>query len=62
MTYDGTREAKGIRVYVDGRPRSMHVLLDELNQTFEAKEPLRIGGGGGPAGRFRGALDEVSHL
>jgi hypothetical protein len=59
VTYDGTREAKGIRVYVDGRPRTLHVLLDELNQTFEAKEPLRIGGGGGPNGRFHGALAEV---
>jgi hypothetical protein len=59
VSYDGTREAKGVRIYVDGRPRAIHVLLDELNQTFEAKEPLRIGGGGGPSGRFHGALDEV---
>jgi mono/diheme cytochrome c family protein len=59
VTYDGTREAKGIRIYVDGRRRAIRVLLDELNQTFETKEPLRIGGGGGPAGRFHGALDEV---
>ncbi len=60
VSYDGTREAKGIHIFVDGRPRTIHVLLDELNQTFEAKEPLRIGGGGGPSGRFHGALDEVS--
>lgn len=59
VTYDGTREARGVRIYVDGRPRAIHVQLDELNQSFEAKEPLRIGGGGGPAGRFHGALDEV---
>ena len=30
------------------------MLLDELNQSFETKEPLRIGGGGGPDRRFRG--------
>jgi hypothetical protein len=59
VTYDGTREAKGIAIYIDGRPRTIHVQLDELNQTFEAKEPFRIGGGGGPGARFRGALDEV---
>ena len=39
--------------------RRVHVHLDELNQSFDTKEPLRIGGGGGPAGRFHGALDEV---
>jgi mono/diheme cytochrome c family protein len=59
VTYDGTREAKGIGIYVDGRPRTIHVHLDELNQTFDVKEPLRIGGGGGSAGRFHGALDEI---
>ncbi len=55
-TYDGTREANGIRLYVDGRPAALHVNLDELNQSFDGKEPLRIGGGGGPGGRFHGAL------
>ena len=30
----------------------MTVLLDELNQTFETKQPLRIGAGGGPEARF----------
>jgi len=59
VTYDGTRVANGIRIHVDGLPRAIQVNLDELNQSFESKEPLRIGGGGGPDGRFRGALDEV---
>ena len=35
------------------------VLLDELNQTFLTKEPLRIGAGGGREGRFVGAIDDV---
>jgi hypothetical protein len=34
-------------------------LLAELNQPFNVKEPLRIGGGGGPQMRFRGKIDEV---
>ncbi|MGD9723162.1 MAG: DUF1553 domain-containing protein [Pirellulales bacterium] len=58
VTYDGTRVAPGIRVYVDGQERPFKVLLDELNQTFNSKEPLRIGGGG-RSGPFRGALDNV---
>jgi mono/diheme cytochrome c family protein len=58
-SYDGSREADGIRLYVDGQPQQAEVLLDELNQTFTTKEPLRIGGGGGPAMRFRGQIDEV---
>jgi hypothetical protein len=58
ITYDGSRVAAGVKIYVDGRPRTMTVLLDELNQTFSTKEPLRIGGGGaGP--RFKGLLDDV---
>src|SRR4030095_14022553 len=34
-------------------------LLAELNQPFNVKEPLRIGGGGGPQMRFRGNIDEI---
>lgn len=59
MTYDGSRVAGGIRVYIDGQPRKLRVHLDDLNQSFENAQPLRIGGGGGPAGRFHGALDDV---
>src|SRR5262249_44586791 len=58
-TYDGSRVAAGVKVYVDGRPQKLKVLLDELNQTFATKEPLRVGGGGGPEGRFRGAVADV---
>ncbi len=57
VTYDGSRLADGIRVYVDGQPIPMDVKLDRLNQTFAmATEPLRIGGGQSP---FVGALDDV---
>jgi len=58
-TYDGSRVADGVELYIDGQPQQLTVLLDELNQSFATKEPLRIGGGGGPEGRYRGALDEV---
>lgn len=59
VTYDGSRVAAGIKVYVNGEPQPTEVLLDELNQSFAVKEPLRIGGGEGPGGRFVGSLDEV---
>ena len=36
------------------------VLLDELNQSFQTKEPLRIGAGGGSESRFLGAIGEAS--
>jgi hypothetical protein len=59
VTYDGSRVAAGVRVYIDGRLEKVKVLLDELNQSFAAKEPLRIGAGGGPDERFRGGIGDV---
>ncbi len=58
-TYDGSRTAAGIRLYVDGKLQAPDVLLDELNQPINTKQPLRIGGGGGPAANFRGQLKDV---
>jgi hypothetical protein len=58
-TYDGSRVAAGVKVYIDGRPEKLRALLDDLNQSFETKEPFRIGGGGGPVGRFHGAIQDV---
>lgn len=58
-TYDGSRVAEGVKLYVDGRLQAPNVLLDELNQTFATKQPLAIGGGGGPEMRFRGGIDQV---
>jgi len=51
--------ADGVRLYVDGDNQKLTVLLDELNQSFDSKEPLRIGAGGGLQARFRGLIDEV---
>jgi hypothetical protein len=59
ITYDGSRVAAGVKVYVNGKPAAVRVLLDELNQTFLTKEPFRIGAGGGPASRFEGAIGAV---
>jgi mono/diheme cytochrome c family protein len=59
LTYDGSRMADGIRIYLNGRPLELTVHLDDLNQSFAAKEPLRIGAGLGLANRFHGLIDEV---
>jgi Protein of unknown function (DUF1553)/Protein of unknown function (DUF1549)/Concanavalin A-like lectin/glucanases superfamily/Planctomycete cytochrome C len=59
VTYDGSRLAAGVKVYIDGAEAKTTTLLDELNQSFQTKEPLRIGSGGGPDSRFHGLVDEV---
>jgi mono/diheme cytochrome c family protein len=59
VTYDGSRLACGVKVYLDGKPEPLRVALDELNQSFQTKEPLRIGYGGGPASRFAGLIEDA---
>jgi len=59
VSYDGSRLADGIRLYLDGKPVPLKVNFDFINQSFKSTEPLRIGGGGGPAGRFTGLIDDV---
>jgi hypothetical protein len=58
FTYDGSRVAGGIQIYVDGTPRRLKVLLDDLNQSFQTRAPFRIGGGGTDE-RFEGPIDDV---
>jgi Protein of unknown function (DUF1553)/Concanavalin A-like lectin/glucanases superfamily len=56
-TYDGSRTAAAVRLYIDGKPEKLRVLLDDLNQTFQTNEPFRVGSGYGE--RFRGRLGDV---
>ncbi len=58
-TYDGSRIADGVKIYVDGVSQKLRVNLDDLNQSFDTKEPLRIGAGGGPENRFHGQMRDV---
>jgi mono/diheme cytochrome c family protein len=60
VTYDGSRLASGVKVFLNAELEPLNVLLDELNQTFHTKEPLRFGAGGGPGNRYVGAIDEPS--
>jgi hypothetical protein len=59
VSYDGSRLAVGVKVYLDGVEAKTATLFDELNQSFQTKEPFRIGSGGGPDARFDGLVDEV---
>ena len=59
VSYDASRLASGVKVFIDGVETPKRVLLDELNQTFQSKEPFRIGSGGGKTSRFRGRIDDV---
>jgi len=58
-SYDGSRLASGVQLYIDGQPQQIKVNLDELNQSFATKEPFRIGAGTADAVRFKGAIDDV---
>jgi hypothetical protein len=44
FTYDGSKLAAGLTVYVDGKPERLKILVDELNQDFVVKEAIRLGG------------------
>ncbi|MBL68288.1 MAG: hypothetical protein CMO74_07545 [Verrucomicrobiales bacterium] len=60
VTFNGHPIPEGVRVFVNGRAQKLRVNLDMLNQDFAANaDPLRIGAGGGPVPRFKGAIDEV---
>jgi len=57
FSYDGSRVADGIKIYLNGALQKLKVNLDDLNQSFNNKEPFRIGAGG--ASRFHGVIDDV---
>ena len=48
VTYDGSRVAAGVKVYLDGKLAPLSVLLDELNQSFVTKAAAADRRGGGP--------------
>jgi hypothetical protein len=59
VTYDGSRTADGVHLYIDGKSDKVNVLLDDLTSATKAKEPLRIGAGAGRANRFQGRMQDV---
>ena len=61
VTYDGSRKAKGLRVFCDAVPTTLEVRRDSLDGSIKNNEPLRIGRRDSGLG-FYGLLDEVRLL
>jgi hypothetical protein len=60
VSYDGTRSADGVKVFLDGVEQQFNIALDDFNNqayTGVVRDPLRIGGGGGV--RFQGQIADV---
>jgi hypothetical protein len=58
VTYDGSSKAKGVHLYVDGKPAEVDATHDSLTDTIRTEKPLRIGRRN-PSAPFRGMIDEV---
>ncbi|MFO0867939.1 MAG: DUF1553 domain-containing protein [Pirellulales bacterium] len=58
MTYDGSRQAAGVRLYVDGHACELEIATDQLRGTLLTDQPLHIGRRHASA-PFRGRLDDV---
>ncbi|MFO0946597.1 MAG: DUF1553 domain-containing protein [Planctomycetota bacterium] len=57
-SYDGSKFAAGVRIYIDGKPVKTRILSDNLNNNIGNDQPLRLGEGG-TAGPFRGEIDDL---
>lgn len=55
-TYDGTRVADSIRLYINGGLVRQKSNLDGINQSFASDEPVRIGAGNA---NFHGLIDDA---
>ena len=42
-TYDGSSQAAGIKIYVDGQPQEVEISANQLNNTIRAAVPLKVG-------------------
>ncbi|MBI2689407.1 MAG: DUF1553 domain-containing protein [Acidobacteria bacterium] len=58
VTYDGSRYASGVKLYIDGQLAALDVQLDALNQDFRRPGKLTFGGGGGWENKFEGEIAE----
>ncbi len=43
VTYDGSKKAAGVKVYVNGQPRETTVQADSLQNTIHTEVPLKLG-------------------
>ncbi|HYO81102.1 MAG TPA: DUF1553 domain-containing protein [Bryobacteraceae bacterium] len=59
VSYDGSRIAEGVAVYVDGKRQPVTVIVDAINQDFRTNEPLRAGGHVGAGKKYRGSVHSL---
>lgn len=57
-TYDGSRSAAGVRIFVDGIEQELEITHDTLTGTIKTDKPLRIGRRRDSA-PFQGIIDEL---
>jgi len=58
VTYDGSKKARGVQIYVDGKPQPLRILRDSLAGTIKSDVGIHLGSRYGTY-RFRGLLDDV---
>ena len=57
-TYDGSSKAKGITIYINGKPAALDITHDALTDSIQAKAPLRLGRRD-TAAPFKGMIEAV---
>jgi hypothetical protein len=58
VSYDGSRKANGVRVFIDGKPQLLDINVDCLTASVATDEPLRIGRRKSSAA-FEGKIDDL---
>jgi Protein of unknown function (DUF1553)/Protein of unknown function (DUF1549)/Concanavalin A-like lectin/glucanases superfamily/Planctomycete cytochrome C len=59
-TFDSTQPYEKVQIYIDGNKQNLKINNHRLFRQFaDGAANLRIGGGGGPDWRFKGAIDDV---
>lgn len=58
VTYDGLSKAKGVHIYIDGKPAKLDITHDALTDTIQTTVPTMIGRRANSA-PFKGLIDDV---
>lgn len=58
VTYDGSSKAKGVHIYIDGKPAELEITHDALSGSIVTEKPVIIGRRSASAA-FMGRLDEL---
>jgi hypothetical protein len=58
VTYNGSRKAAGLELFVDGKPEALEVLNDSLKDTIRTDKPMHLGKRRSSL-PFKGKLDDI---